>query len=179
MALSDCWNSIPCLETMERDLRLWGTVLGLIGMVALLSSVVLAKRTSGLKTPRQITSQQMQSLVDKLKDGAGTKFRVNAYQPSEESQSFGGQLTQILQQAGWISQGAILYYMDAGELPPVGVVVRVDGLDPSVSPHAKRLVEILQSAGIENVHYEADPGLKEQISSSWILIQVGVKPGTR
>lgn len=174
MDFQNCWNSVSCLEGVERFLRLIPGIAAIFILGGVTASYLVSKQVTFLKTPRVLTEAQIAILFGALKDKPTAEFRVTSWADSEESAQFGGQLSKILKNIGWDSKGMTRYYMDEGDAPPSGVNIMVDGLHPESMKSAQNVFEAFQASGIHEVHLSTNPS--EAIPSSWVLIQVGRKP---
>lgn len=173
MDFQNCWTSLSCLERWEPYLKWPSGIAALVVIAGLILSHYVTKQITFLKAPRSLTTGQIDTISNGLKDKPKALFQVTALSTGEESIQFGGQLQKLLKDVGWQSMGLTLYYTIEGD-SPIGVNVLVDGHDFEASKSAASLAEIFRTVGIQGVQFY--PTRQETMPSTWVLIQVGRKP---
>ena len=174
MDFQTCWTSLSCLERWEPYLEWTPGIAAFVVIVGLVVSQVVSRQIAFLKAPRLLTTEQIDTISNGLKDKTKAIFQVTALSTSDESVQFGGQLQRILKEVGWESKGLTLYFMDGGDSPPIGVDVIVDGHDFEASKSAASLAEIFRTAGIQGVQFESTR--PQPKPSTLVLIRIGRKP---
>jgi len=168
-----CWNSLQCLQDWKRYLGYVAAGLaGFAAIAVILAEVVVESRINTLGLPRKIDDSQRRTLIKRLSVDPGTHVQVHAYVTSDESQRYAAALVSVLKEAGWSADGPVLYTRDQ---PFEGLRVIIDSWN-NVPPLSRLLLDSLREVGIRDVAFEVEPS--PVMPSSWILIRVGLKPGT-
>ena len=170
MNAASCLTSVSCLESWQRGLTLAGIFLAALVGLALL---YITNRISDLQAPRTFTPEQERGISDGLRNKLPLNFRIMTYGPSGDGAEYGSKLEKLLADAGWRSQGTVVFHVGGGEDPPTGITVMVDGLHQETTSTGKNLAEALKAAKVEDVKFVIDKNLPDPLASTWALIKVG------
>lgn len=182
MNWGECWQTASCLEGWHRWLRLIGVSIGFLAtFLAFLAASIawfipafLESRISFLTAPRHLTSSQKQSLITQLTEATPNSAYFYAYVTSEESQTYAGELKAVFDQAGWNTNGPVLFTQD--NLPPQGVAILL-GADRKPLADDQVAFQALKSINVENLSYVVDLQATDarKLTNS-VGIRVGVRP---
>lgn len=146
----------------------------LAALIAWFIPAFIEARISFLTAPRHLTNPQKESRLAHLKQVPPNSAYFYAYVTSIESQAYAGELKAAFHQASWKTHGTVLFTND--ELPPQGVAILV-GADQKALPDEQVASNALQSIGVENLIYLAEPESTDarKLTNS-VAIRVGLRP---